>query len=63
MTSKPTNRRAAQSGFSGDSGALLEDLKRLYPREIDLSLGRIERLLSALGNPEAASSRSPEAQE
>ena len=57
MTSKPSNRGPARPGkraVGGNSGALLESLKRLYPGEIDLSLGRIERLLAALGNPEAA---------
>lgn len=33
------------------SDALLERLGRLHPKLIDLSLGRIERLLAALGNP------------
>jgi dihydrofolate synthase/folylpolyglutamate synthase len=31
---------------------LLERLKALHPQSIDLSLGRIERLLAALGHPE-----------
>jgi len=31
---------------------LLERLKKLHPQSIDLSLGRIERLLAALGNPQ-----------
>ncbi len=31
--------------------AALERLRGLHPKKIDLSLGRIERLLSALGNP------------
>jgi dihydrofolate synthase/folylpolyglutamate synthase len=31
---------------------LLERLKKLHPQSIDLSLGRIERLLAALGHPE-----------
>jgi len=31
---------------------LLEGLKALHPQSIDLSLGRIERLLAALGHPE-----------
>jgi dihydrofolate synthase/folylpolyglutamate synthase len=35
-----------------DSTAILERLLKLHPREIDLSLGRIERLLYSLGNPE-----------
>ncbi|MGV1013734.1 MAG: bifunctional folylpolyglutamate synthase/dihydrofolate synthase [Methyloceanibacter sp.] len=34
------------------SDTLLESLKRLHPQSIDLSLGRIERLLAALGNPQ-----------
>jgi dihydrofolate synthase/folylpolyglutamate synthase len=33
------------------SDTLLERLKKLHPQSIDLSLGRIERLLTALGNP------------
>jgi len=33
------------------SDAVLERLKGLHPKLIDLSLGRIERLLDALGNP------------
>jgi dihydrofolate synthase/folylpolyglutamate synthase len=34
------------------SSAILERLLKLHPREIDLSLDRIERLMAALGNPE-----------
>ncbi len=34
--------------------AILERLTRLHPKLIDLSLGRIERLLASLGNPERA---------
>jgi dihydrofolate synthase/folylpolyglutamate synthase len=34
------------------STAILERLLRLHPREIDLSLERVERLMTALGNPE-----------
>ncbi len=34
------------------SDAVLERLKTLHPKLIDLSLGRIERLLAALGHPE-----------
>lgn len=34
------------------STTLLESLKALHPQSIDLSLGRIERLLAALGHPE-----------
>ena len=36
------------------SDAILERLSRLHPKIIDLSLGRVERLLSRLGHPEAA---------
>jgi dihydrofolate synthase/folylpolyglutamate synthase len=35
------------------SDRVLERLGRLHPKRIDLSLGRIERLLAALGNPQA----------
>ncbi|MGH6735537.1 MAG: bifunctional folylpolyglutamate synthase/dihydrofolate synthase [Methyloceanibacter sp.] len=34
------------------SDTLLERLKKLHPQSIDLSLGRIERLLAALGHPQ-----------
>jgi dihydrofolate synthase/folylpolyglutamate synthase len=34
------------------SGAILARFLQLHPREIDLSLGRMERLLAALGHPE-----------
>ena len=34
------------------SDRVLERLSRLHPKLIDLSLGRIERLLSALGDPQ-----------
>jgi dihydrofolate synthase / folylpolyglutamate synthase len=34
------------------SDAVLERLGRLHPKLIDLSLGRVERLLAALGHPE-----------
>lgn len=37
---------------SSDSDAILARLQRLHPKSIDLSLGRIERLLAALGHPE-----------
>jgi dihydrofolate synthase/folylpolyglutamate synthase len=36
------------------SDAILDRLIRLHPKVIDLSLGRIERLLAALGHPERA---------
>ncbi|MDI2091138.1 bifunctional folylpolyglutamate synthase/dihydrofolate synthase [Commensalibacter oyaizuii] len=38
--------------FSGRSGQILERLNRLYPALIDLSLNRLKRLLTDLGNPE-----------
>ncbi len=34
------------------SGAILDRLLTLHPKSIDLTLGRMERLLAALGNPE-----------
>ena len=36
------------------SDVILERLRALHPKLIDLSLDRIERLLSRLGNPERA---------
>jgi len=36
----------------GASDRVLARLMQLHPKKIDLSLGRLERLLSALGNPE-----------
>ena len=33
------------------SDQLLAELRTLHPKLIDLSLGRIERLLAKLGNP------------
>lgn len=38
--------------FSGRSGQILERLNKLYPALIDLSLDRLKRLLSDLGNPQ-----------
>ncbi len=35
-----------------DLNAVLETLSGLHPKKIDLSLGRLQRLLSTLGNPE-----------
>jgi dihydrofolate synthase / folylpolyglutamate synthase len=43
--------RAPLPSVSG-SLTLLERLKALHPQSIDLSLGRIERLLASLGHPE-----------
>ena len=39
---------------AGGSDAILARLLTLHPRVIDLSLGRVRRLLAALGNPERA---------
>jgi dihydrofolate synthase/folylpolyglutamate synthase len=39
------------SGTAG-SDLLLERMTRLHPKIIDLTLGRVERLLEALGHPE-----------
>jgi dihydrofolate synthase/folylpolyglutamate synthase len=44
--------RARARPRNASSDTLLESLKRLHPQSIDLSLGRIERLLAALGNPQ-----------
>jgi dihydrofolate synthase / folylpolyglutamate synthase len=41
-----------RSSLPSVSTTLLERLKALHPQSIDLSLGRIERLLAALGHPE-----------
>ncbi|QDH14952.1 bifunctional folylpolyglutamate synthase/dihydrofolate synthase [Oecophyllibacter saccharovorans] len=45
-----TNARTSE--FSGRSGEILARLERLHPRLIDLSLQRLEALLSRLGHPE-----------
>ena len=37
---------------ASDTEAILERLTRLHPKAIDLTLGRTERLLARLGNPE-----------
>jgi dihydrofolate synthase / folylpolyglutamate synthase len=44
--------RGAPRPRLASSDTLLERLKKLHPQSIDLSLGRIERLLAALGNPQ-----------
>ena len=44
--------RASPRPKSASSDTLLERLKKLHPQSIDLSLGRIERLLAALDHPE-----------
>ncbi len=42
----------ADSGSGQESDAILERLHALHPKLIDLSLGRIEALMSRLGSPE-----------
>jgi dihydrofolate synthase/folylpolyglutamate synthase len=44
--------RASPRPRGASSDTLLEGLKKLHPQSIDLSLGRIERLLAALDHPE-----------
>jgi dihydrofolate synthase/folylpolyglutamate synthase len=44
--------RAGARPRLASSDTLLERLKKLHPQSIDLSLGRIERLLDRLGNPQ-----------
>jgi len=49
-------QRMTQGAIAGEpsvpSDRVLARLMRLHPKKIDLSLGRVERLLAALGNPE-----------
>lgn len=54
MTTLPhsAGRTEARPRFAS-SDTLLERLKKLHPQSIDLSLGRLERLLGRLGHPEA----------
>ena len=53
MTQVPHSAgRASPRPRGASSDNLLERLKKLHPQSIDLSLGRIERLLAALGHPE-----------
>ena len=48
-----TNLPQSDKGRPGStSDLLLERMKALHPQSIDLSLGRIEKLLAALGSPE-----------
>ena len=47
-----SDRLAPIPEFAGRAGRVLERLQRLYPVLIDLSLGRLERLLEKLGHPE-----------
>ncbi len=53
MTSLPySGEPSAPRLHAQASSTLLDRLKALHPKSIDLSLGRIERLLAALGSPE-----------
>lgn len=53
MTALPHSAgRAEGRPRIASSDTLLEGLKKLHPQSIDLSLGRIERLLAALDHPE-----------
>jgi len=53
LTSLPHSAgRASPRPRASSSDTLLERLKSLHPQSIDLSLGRIERLLAALDHPE-----------
>lgn len=53
MTTLPHSAGRAQARpRTASSDTLLERLKKLHPQSIDLSLGRIERLLAALDHPE-----------
>lgn len=48
----PTSRKASRTSNRKTSDALLAHLLDLHPKKIDLSLGRMHRLLGALGHPE-----------
>jgi dihydrofolate synthase/folylpolyglutamate synthase len=53
LTTLPhSSGRAQARPWTPSSETLLERLKKLHPQSIDLSLGRIERLLAALRHPE-----------
>jgi dihydrofolate synthase/folylpolyglutamate synthase len=53
LTTLPhSSGRAEARPRAASSNTLLERLKKLHPQSIDLSLGRIERLLAALDHPE-----------
>lgn len=53
MTQLPHSGGGAElRAWATSSDTLLEGLKKLHPQSIDLSLGRIERLLAALDHPE-----------
>ena len=52
LTNLPHSDEARSPLPVSGSTTLLERLKELHPQSIDLSLGRIERLLAALGHPQ-----------
>ena len=52
MTSHPAVITLTPATKQRPSDAVLDRLTRLHPKVIDLSLGRIERLLARLGHPE-----------
>jgi dihydrofolate synthase/folylpolyglutamate synthase len=52
MTSRPAATTPSPATAPRPSDAVLDRLTRLHPKVIDLSLGRIERLLARLGDPE-----------
>jgi dihydrofolate synthase/folylpolyglutamate synthase len=52
MTSQPAAITPVPATTPRPSDAVLDRLTRLHPKVIDLSLGRIERLLLRLGSPE-----------
>src|SRR3546814_11949825 len=49
----PLSAQGAPGAGGKTSDAVLDHLTRLHPKVIDLSLGRVERLLARLGHPEA----------
>jgi dihydrofolate synthase/folylpolyglutamate synthase len=51
-TSRPSERNTPTKSAPLQSDAVVQRLRGLHPRAIDLSLGRVSRLLAALGNPE-----------
>ena len=52
MTTRPAATTRTQATKPRPSDAVLDRLTRLHPKVIDLSLGRIERLLARLSHPE-----------
>ena len=48
----PASRKASRTSNHKTSDTLLARLLDLHPKKIDLSLGRMHRLLASLGHPE-----------